>query len=188
MKNTKTLTQAALIAALYCALTLISQAFGLASGAIQIRISEALTIMPLFTWSAVPGLAIGCLISNVLTGCALWDVILGSLATLAGAIGTYCIGRRISRSESSLLNSSEAKESISGDPVSEENKRRPAVWPASLPPIIANMAVIPPVLTFVYGADGTYLFFLGTVGIGEIISCGILGMILYRGIKGKIRW
>jgi len=61
--NVLFITQAAMIAALYVVLTFVSNAFGLASGAIQIRISEALTILPYFTPVALPGLFIGCLLS-----------------------------------------------------------------------------------------------------------------------------
>ena len=93
-KKTLQLTRAALIAALYVILTFISQMFGLASGMIQIRLSETLTVMPLLFKEAIPGLWIGCIIANILTGCAVWDVIFGSLATLIGAIGTYYIGRK----------------------------------------------------------------------------------------------
>ena len=91
MRNRKTLMMAygAMIAALYVVLTYFISAFGLASGAIQIRISEALCILPVFTPAAVPGLFVGCLVSNILTGCALPDVIFGSLATLLGAWGTW---------------------------------------------------------------------------------------------------
>lgn len=85
------ITHAAVIAALYTALTMVSAGFDLASGAIQVRFSEALTIMPFFTPAAIPGLTIGCLLSNILTGCALPDVIFGSLATFLGAIGTYAL-------------------------------------------------------------------------------------------------
>lgn len=89
MKNKTTyLTYAALIAALYVILSLVSNLFGLASGAVQIRISEALTVMPVFTPAAVPGLFAGCIVSNILTGCAPWDIVLGSLATLIGALLT----------------------------------------------------------------------------------------------------
>ena len=93
-RNTLSLTRAALIAALYVILTFISQMFGLASGVIQIRLSETLTVLPLFYKEAIPGLWIGCIIANILTGCAPWDVVFGSLATLLGAIGTYYIGRK----------------------------------------------------------------------------------------------
>ena len=148
MKKNKVLflTQAAMIAALYVVLTFVSNAFGLASGAIQIRISEALTILPYFSPVAVPGLFIGCLISNLLTGCALFDVIFGSIATLLGAVGTRLL-RRIK-------------------------------WLAPLPPIISNTVIVPFVLTYVYGLPGGIPYFMLTVGIGEIISCGVFGMIL----------
>ena len=87
------ITQAALIAAIYTVLTMIAAGFDLASGAIQVRFSEALTIMPFFTPAAIPGLTIGCLLSNLLTGCALPDIIFGSLATFLGAVGSYALRR-----------------------------------------------------------------------------------------------
>ena len=93
-ERTLHLTRAALIAALYVVLTFLSQIFGLASGVIQFRLSEALTVMPLFYKEAVPGLWIGCILANILTGCAFWDVVFGSVATLLGALGTYYIGRK----------------------------------------------------------------------------------------------
>ena len=89
----KSITTAAVIAALYVALTFISNLAGLASGAVQVRISEALTVLPCFTAAAIPGLTIGCLLSNLLTGCAFWDIIFGTLATLIGAVGTYLVRR-----------------------------------------------------------------------------------------------
>lgn len=87
------ITQAALIAAIYTVLTMIAAGFDLDSGAIQVRFSEALTIMPFFTPAAIPGLTIGCLLSNLLTGCALPDIIFGSLATFLGAVGSYALRR-----------------------------------------------------------------------------------------------
>ncbi len=91
--KTRFLTQSALIAALYVALTYLSAMLGIASGVIQVRFSEALTILPIFTFSAVPGLFAGCVLANLLTGAALWDIIFGSLATLLGALGTYYLGK-----------------------------------------------------------------------------------------------
>ena len=93
MRNKKVLfvVQAALIAAIYVVLTYFISAFNLASGAIQVRISEALTVLPYFTPAAIPGLAIGCFLSNLLTGCLPMDVLFGSLATLIGAIGSYLL-------------------------------------------------------------------------------------------------
>jgi uncharacterized membrane protein len=85
------MTQAAMIAAIYVVLTIFISAFHLASGAIQIRISEALTILPAFTPAAIPGLFLGCLISNLITGAMLPDIIFGTLATFLGAIGSYAL-------------------------------------------------------------------------------------------------
>ncbi|MBQ8259892.1 MAG: QueT transporter family protein [Clostridia bacterium] len=87
------LSHAAMIGALYVALTFISAAAGLSSGAIQIRLSEALTVLPAFTPAAIPGLAVGCLLANTLTGGLPWDVVFGTLATLIGALGTYALRR-----------------------------------------------------------------------------------------------
>lgn len=85
--------QAGIIAALYVILTWLAAGFDLASGAVQVRFSEALTILPFFTPAAVPGLAIGCLIANFVTGSALPDVVFGTLATLLGALGTRALRR-----------------------------------------------------------------------------------------------
>ena len=82
------LTHAALIAALYVVLTYIANMLGIASGAIQVRFSEALTILPYFTPAAIPGLFAGCLLANLLTGAALPDIVFGSIATLIGALLT----------------------------------------------------------------------------------------------------
>ena len=92
-KNVLYLTQAAMIAALYVVLTMIANALGIASGNIQVRFSEALTVLPFLTPAAVPGLFIGCLIANLVTGAMLPDIIFGSLATLIGAIGTWMLGK-----------------------------------------------------------------------------------------------
>lgn len=90
-KNVKMITQGAIIAALYVVLTMVANAMGLANHAIQVRFSEALCVLPFFTVAAIPGLTVGCLISNLLTGAMVWDVLFGSLATLLGAIGTYVL-------------------------------------------------------------------------------------------------
>ena len=82
-------TLSSTIAALYVVLTLISAVFGLSSGAIQIRISEALCVLTFFTPAAIPGLTVGCLISNLITGANLLDIVFGTLATFIGAVGGY---------------------------------------------------------------------------------------------------
>lgn len=151
-KKTTYLTQAAIIAALYIVLTLLANLLGLANHSIQVRFSEALTILPLFTPAAIPGLYVGCLLSNLLTGCIMWDIVFGPLATLIGAIGTYYIGKKYK-------------------------------WAASLPPILSNTLIIPFILTYAYRYPGALYYFMLTVGIGEIISCGILGSLLAYTLK-----
>ena len=133
------ITHAGMTAALYTVLTLTIAAFGLANGAIQIRISEALTVLPYFTPAAVPGLFVGCVLSNILIGAPIWDVIFGSLATLIGAVGTYFLGKYVNK------------------------------WLSSVPPILANTLIIPFVLKYAYGAEDALPFLMLTVGIGEII-------------------
>ena len=153
-RRVKYITQAAMIAAIYVVLTLFISAFNLASGAIQIRISEALTVLPAFTPAAIPGLFIGCFISNLISGGLILDVIFGSLATLIGACGTYLL--------------------------------RKWKWAVPIPPILSNVLIVPFVLAYVYNLPGGVPYFMATVGIGQIISCGILGMIVY-GIIAKHR-
>ena len=86
------IAQAAIIAAMYVALTFLSAAVGLSGQTlVQFRLSEVLTVLPFFTPAAIPGLAIGCLISNIATSCAPWDIAFGTLATLLGAVGTYLL-------------------------------------------------------------------------------------------------
>lgn len=87
MKNTRYLTEAAVIAAMYAAVTIALGHFG--SGLFQVRISEALTILPMFTPAAIPGLFVGCVISNIITGNGPVDVIFGSFATLLAAFLSY---------------------------------------------------------------------------------------------------
>lgn len=147
MKNKRILflTQAAMIAALYVVFTLIAAALGLSSMQVQIRFSEALTILPYFTKAAIPGVFIGCLLSNILAGGALLDIIFGSLATLIAAAGTYLLRRQ--------------------------------KWLAPIPPIVANTLIIPFVIKAAYGIGPLWLSFI-TVGAGELLSAGVLGMLL----------
>jgi len=82
---------AAVIAAIYVVLTMVFAPISF--GPVQFRISEALCILPVFTPAAVPGLFLGCLLSNLLYGAAALDVVFGSLATLIGAVGSYALRR-----------------------------------------------------------------------------------------------
>ncbi len=148
MKKSLYVTQSAFIAALYVVLTYAANIFGLANGAVQLRLSEALTVLPYFTPAAVPGLFIGCILANLFTGGALFDIIFGSIATLLGAVFTRAL--------------------------------RKYKYLAPVPPIIFNTLIVPPILMFVYKAEGTYLYFTATIFIGEILSCGVLGIILLK--------
>ncbi len=88
------LTYASIIAALYVVLTWLCSLLGLSGmGAIQLRLSEALCVLPYFTAAAVPGLTVGCLLANLFTGAALPDIVFGTLATFLGAVGTRLLRR-----------------------------------------------------------------------------------------------
>ncbi|MDD3253655.1 MAG: QueT transporter family protein [Lachnospiraceae bacterium] len=88
-KSAYFLTYAAAIAAIYVVLTLALAPISF--GPIQFRVSEALCILPFFTPAAIPGVFLGCLLSNLLAGAATLDVVFGSIATLIGAIGSYAL-------------------------------------------------------------------------------------------------
>lgn len=85
--STLQLTRAGIIAALYVVLTMVFAPISF--GSVQLRVAEALTILPMFTPAAVPGLFVGCLIANILGGAVIWDIIFGSIATLIGAFFSY---------------------------------------------------------------------------------------------------
>ena len=118
------IAQAAMIAAIYDVLTLLGASFSY--GEVQVRISEALTILPVFTPAAIPGVFLGCLLSNILGGCVLPDIIFGSLV------------------------------------------------------------IVPFVLKYAYMTPLPIPFMMLTVGIGEVISCGVLGLILHAAL-GRYR-
>lgn len=151
------LTQSALIAALYVALTWLSNLVGLASGAVQIRISEALCVLPAFMPSAIPGLFIGCLISNISMGSNIFDIIFGSLATLIGAIFT-------SKLKNKFL----------------------APIPAVVSNTIIVPIVIMLCYTAKEARNMT-TYLLTTLGVfaGEVISAYIFGIILYTAIEKR---
>lgn len=166
MKNTRTLrrlTEGAMIAAIYAVLTFLLWQFS--SLQIQVRVSEALCILPLFTPAAVPGLTLGCLLANLLGGGNLWDILFGSLATLLAALTTY----RIRKCE-----------------------RKWVKWLAPLPSVVFNALIIPFVLYFGYGfttfgdVEGMWIVLALnalSVAIGQIIACYGLGIPLYALIK-----
>lgn len=166
-ERTKFLAIASLIAALYIALTYLAMAFGLHNQAIQIRFSEALCILCLITPAAIPGLTVGCLLANVLTGCAALDIALGPVATLIGAIGAYYIGKLV-----------------------KKTGREGLAFLASIPTILANTVIVPFVIYICYTAPGDQdlailPFFALTVFIGEVISAGVLGTFLYLALRKR---
>lgn len=144
-KRVQFITQAAMIAAIYVVLTFSFATFS--TGPIQVRLAEALTILPYFTPAAIPGLFVGCLCGNLLASAMLPDIIFGSLATLLGALGTYFL-------------------------------RKQSKYLAPVSPILANALIIPFILKYAYGEPFSIPYMMLTVGIGEVISCGVLGMIL----------
>lgn len=152
--NASFVAQSAVIASLYTVITIFAASLNLANGAIQLRFSEALTILPFFSFAGVPGITLGCLLSNIITGCNIFDIIFGTLATFLGALGTFYIGH-LNKNNSKLLK-----------------------FLAPLPPILSNTLIVPLILTFAYKIPGGIPYFMLTVGIGEVLSCGFLGIIL----------
>lgn len=152
MRDKKVLfmAQAAMIAALYVALTYVFAPISFSE--VQVRIAEALTILPVFTPAAIPGLFIGCLLGNIMGGALVPDILLGSLATLIGAFFTWKL-----------------------------RKANPFLAP--VPPIVANTLIVPFVLKYAYGVDLPIPFMMLTVGAGEVLSCGVLGILLYFALK-----
>ena len=144
------LTQAAMIAAIYIVLTFVFKPISF--GEIQVRIAEALTILPVFTPAAIPGLFIGCLLGNTIGGAALPDIIFGSLATLFGAVGTYMLC-----------------------------KQKPII--ATLPPIIANVLIIPFILRYAYAVPIAIPLLMIFILVGEVLSAMGLGLLLHKALN-----
>lgn len=149
----------ALIAAAYAGLTYLSNAFGLAYGPIQLRVSEVLTLLPIFTPAAIPGLTVGCFIANI--GSFNWvDMIFGTLATLTAAILTYLL-RNITFKKLPIL--------------------------SMLSPVVINALIIGlEIAVFFLPQDFSVWGFVISalqVGVGEIIVCFVLGIPFYFAIK-----
>ncbi len=155
--NVKKLIRAGIVAGLYTALTLLT--IPISSGAIQVRVAEAFTLLPLLYPEAIPALCVGCLISNLLTGCTLFDIILGSLITLVSGILTYGVGKIIKKTAMKIL--------IGGFfPVALNAIFLPLIW------VIAYGAV-----EYIYYAQALILF------AGQAISVYALGSPLYIALK-----
>ena len=155
-RTTRSLTRAALIAALYLLLTIVFQATSF--GAVQFRVSEALMLLPVLTVDAVPGLFVGCVLANLLGGGIWYDVVLGSIATLLAAV----FARKL--------------------------RNKPAL--AAAMPVLFNGLIVGPVVYFAYvRAPGeavntlVLLSSVGTVALGELVVCYVLGLPLLRVLR-----
>lgn len=152
MKNTKFLAIGGAIAAIYATLCFVFAP--IAFGPVQFRVAEALTVLPFFNWVAVPGLFIGCIIANMFSPFGIIDVLVGSFASLIGAVGTYMIGRKV-------------------------KNRMLAIALAPMPPVVANSLIIGAMLSATSGQGlhwGTFLAFAGQIFLEELAVCYILGI------------
>ncbi len=158
-KKTEYLITGALIAAAYAGLTYISNVFGLAYGPLQLRLSEMLTILPVFTPAAIPGLTVGCFIANIGSFNAL-DMIFGTAATLIAAILTYLLRGY----------------TVKGLPLL-----------AALPPVLVNAVVIGAEIAWFFLPEGASLWgFLisgAEVGLSQLVMCYVFGMPFYTVVK-----
>lgn len=155
-QNTRRLTRSAIIAAIYVALTFIFQPISF--GAIQFRIAEALTLMPIFFPEAVPGLLIGCLLANLLCGGIWFDVVLGALATLLAAMAVVKL-RRYPLMAAAM----------------------PAVFNGLIVGPVVYFAYVHAPGTAI--EIGILLFNMFTVAAGEAVVCYVLGLLLLYSFK-----
>lgn len=147
--RTRDISIAGLIAAIYAVVALVLAPISF--GVYQVRVSEALTVLPFLTPAAIPGLFVGCLLANIIGGMGWQDIVFGSLITLVAAFmtrGAY----RLSRS----------------------GKTRSMVYLAPLPPVALNAFGVAWYLAPIIGTD--YWFTVQMVGLGQLVSCYILGL------------
>lgn len=142
---------AGLIAAVYAALTLALAPISFA--VYQVRIAEALTVLPFLTRAAIPGLFVGCLLANVIGGLGWLDIVFGSLITLVAAFVTRLIGRMA---------------------IADQPGINAAVWLAPLPPVLLNAFGVSAYLAPLIGVS--YWFSVQMVGLGQIIACFAIGI------------
>lgn len=153
--TTKQLATAGIIAAIYAVLSLFSSVFGIAYGPVQCRFSEALTVLPFFLPEAIPGLFIGCIVSNLMSTVGPLDLIFGSLATLLAALWT----RRM------------------------PNKYLAPLPPVICNAVIIGAMIAWYEVGFTDAFWGMFAFNAFTVGIGEAIACYVLGLLLLRALS-----
>lgn len=166
MKKTQKMTRIAMIAAIYAVITFAT--FFMSFGAVQYRISEALTVLPVFTASAIPGLGIGCALANLigaLTGVnpvGYIDALFGTLASVLAAISTYYIGK---------IKNKPLKYSL-----------------APVPPVLFNAIIVGFEISYFFVGTLTWEVFLinaGSVLIGQAAVCYLLGVPLMIALERK---
>lgn len=156
-QKTQYITKAAVIAAVYVALTALSRVFGLADGSVQFRLSEALTILPIFCPAAIPGLTVGCLLANITSTLDPLDMVFGTLATLLACLVTYAA----------------RKVTVKGFP------------PISfLSPVVFNGLIVGAEIAFLYEKNAAvFLPSAGLVAAGEAAVVFVLGTVLFFTIQ-----
>lgn len=156
-KSTLFLTQAAVIAALYIALTYISSAMGLAYNSVQFRLSEILTVLPVFTPAAIPGLTLGCLIANLSSPFGIIDMVCGTLASFLAAVVSYAL-RKVTFKSIPVL--------------------------STLPPVLFNAVIIGLEIWYLEGKSAG-IFFISAlqVAAGQVVMCIIAGILFIRAVQ-----
>ena len=161
--STKSMTRAAMVAAIYCVLTLMFQP--ISYGPVQFRISEALNILAAFTPAAVPGLMIGCVIGNIGSPMGLVDIVVGALATGLAAVSIRLIAKHCGKATPYL---------------------------SIIPPTVFNAVLVGLEVTL-FLTDGAPVTLLGftvialEVALGEVVVCGALGVPLYYTVKNRLK-
>lgn len=150
--DTRRLTLAAAVGALYAVTTLFISAFGIAYLPVQLRVSEALCVLPFFFPEAAPGLFVGCLVANLLSPYGMLDIVFGSLATLIAAIGTARV----------------------------KHKWLAPLPPVISNGLIVGVLIAFEETGFGSGFMAAFAFNCATVAAGEAVSCYVLGGILLR--------
>ena len=162
MKNlsVRRLVRCAVIAAVYVVVCLVLAPFSY--GAVQVRVAEALCLLPVFGAEYIVGVTLGCFLANLLGSTAV-DVVFGTLATLLACLVTYKL---------------------------RDIRVKGLAIPASLPPVVFNMLIVGAFEITFFFSDGAPTAMLAvfnavTVGIGELISCTILGVALVKLIESN---
>lgn len=157
-KSALFITQAAVIAALYAALTFVSGSLNLAYGSVQFRLSEILTILPVFTPAAIPGLTLGCVIANITSPLGIIDIVCGSAATLTASLASYAL----------------RKFTVKGIPML-----------STLPPVVFNALIVGAELWYIYGGETVGAFALYALGVaaGEVVMCVIAGIPFIKAVQ-----